>query len=366
MTQDIDVSQIADVIDGRVPGVDKILAQFFAYVGIGISKYEYLFTFSNGKTTRVSSTFFLDSKNIEKLFNGEQINYLDIDLSSVIRIDIIPICYDTTTIILTYKNENGTVGTTTIKGPDEYDAFAIKEKFLLSEQFTTLFSSALDLTKIQRAIPVFIFNEKYFQLIGLERDFLSDKNRNWLKSNNYPKTSKAEKIKALVDPFDRGAAGMIGVGKQITIPSKTKTITVQITYNNISQGAFDENPTIPANTGFVWEKEDVYGEHVSDLRRYEYNYPKTGITQIKLMLFPNAVNLHPTTQPTYILPNSQTLNSAKADLYKNSHDSSNTVVYKDYTKSTNQETGKTSSEQNANASNQSSGQDLKKGPPQKG
>lgn len=41
MTQTIDVSNAADFIDGTVCGVDKLVGNFFTYVGVGVSSYQY-------------------------------------------------------------------------------------------------------------------------------------------------------------------------------------------------------------------------------------------------------------------------------------------------------------------------------------
>jgi hypothetical protein len=82
----------------------------------------------------------------------------------------------------------------------------------------------------------------------------------------------------------------------------------------------------------VWDREEIYGEHAADLRRYSYNNPKVGITQIKLQLFPNQVQKHPV-YPTYIMPRTQVLPIAKADLFKDIHNSTQKLVYKAYTPS---------------------------------
>ncbi len=46
--QDIDVSSVENIIDGEAYGIDKLLVHFFAYIGIGISRYKTRYTTRDG------------------------------------------------------------------------------------------------------------------------------------------------------------------------------------------------------------------------------------------------------------------------------------------------------------------------------
>ncbi len=441
MSQVVDLSAASTVVDGNVPGISRLVAQLFAYVGIGISKYEYKITYADGTTTSVPTTYLLDSLQLDNVLNvggnpttgirrdlqetliGDSLRTFRLTVKQIRSVDIQPIAQDKLNMVVDCLDANNAViESTIINGPDETDIFAVKEKFYISEMFSSLFLLALDLNKQETNIPFFIFGKQYFELPGLgglnkketqvkneitrtqsqlndvnaaikeienirvtsiipiiaaaqladqllqrrklpalrqqratlnkiisdaqgelvkttnAKRALTDQNRVWL-SQNHPKSSNAKTLRAdvfkdteifLVDRFDKGAAAMFGISKTITVPSKTRSIRLAIQYNHTSKAFYDQNPNYPSSTEISWNKSEIYGEHAGDLRRYPYNYPKTAITQVKIQLFPNKVQVHPT-YPTYVMPRTQVLPGAKADLFLDVHNSTSKVIYKKYT-----------------------------------
>lgn len=332
MTQLIDLVDIEEAIDGNIPGIDKVATEFFAYVGVGISKYEYVFTYSNGTTRRINASYIYSTAEIRDYLNGVKLApHPTLVGGTVVGVDIIPICSDRLTVTLVCLDQaNNQLNTTIINGPDELDAFAIKEKFFLAEQFGKLIQMAIGSSNVVQPIPVRFFGQTYFNITTASSTGSFSLNNNLLRSIPYPQSDRAKRTNVLVDFLDKGVAGMTAIQTQLNIPSKTRSINVIVEYDHISAAYYDEDPTIPSDTNLVWEREDIYGENYSDNRRYVYNTPKTGITQMKLVLYPNKASKIGT-NPRFKIPAANIIPSAKADLLKDVHNSTNKDVYKRYT-----------------------------------
>jgi hypothetical protein len=90
---------------------------------------------------------------------------------------------------------------------------------------------------------------------------------------------------------------MFGYNKNIQIPAKTRQVKVTIDFTHNSNAINDPN----AEPRVDWTDEDIYGEHLRDGGLYEYNFPKTAVTQTKLLITTEQPKVN-SAYPTYYLP----------------------------------------------------------------
>ena len=127
-SQTIDLSDVDAVVDGKVLGLSKLQAQFFAYVGAGITGYQIKATTENGK--ELFNWFVNTSYEVSSRLQNSKDNRIELLKDTVI--EIIPLVQDITTVSLIMKNANNNeIERHDLSGPDAIDVFAIKEKSFL-------------------------------------------------------------------------------------------------------------------------------------------------------------------------------------------------------------------------------------------
>ncbi len=140
--QTIDLTDAADLIDGNVYGIDSVVGQFFAYVGIGLSRYKFNIPYESGNTQ--TNWFIIDTTVYEDI--GEDfatrgptsIFYPEGGVDESKPIELIPIADDITTINIRYLDGNDDlISEKNIDGPTAEDIFAVKEKFYIPKFLET-------------------------------------------------------------------------------------------------------------------------------------------------------------------------------------------------------------------------------------
>jgi hypothetical protein len=334
MSQIVDISDIADLADGNVTGINKLNAHFFTYIGTGISKYNYVLRDIDGVVVKTLNTYILDKQNWGFFLTNKEFNKYQIP-SNVVRIDLEPITSDIVDVNIDCIGADGSViKRETITGPREKDIFAVKEKFLISTYVNKLFNAVTNFD-LRKDLDVYIFGIKYFTIGAPKittvrtgsttRTKIESKNANtnWLKEY-YPQykgftddwsAQKWETGDFTLKGFDKGAAAMFGYSKNIQIPAKTRQIKVAIDFIHNSTAINDANAEPTVN----WTDEDIYGEHLEDGGLYEYNFPKTAVTQTKLLITTEQPKIN-STYPTYYLPIQNVWKIQKSLLTKDVHD----------------------------------------------
>ncbi len=318
--QDVDVSNVASVIDGEAYGVDKIVAHFFAYFGVGISKYtvkytdylEYkqddnmipltypvyisgafapentkqvLFPYYPPATTALENCFCCPEKGEEGPFiytkDGEPIN-------------ITPVTDDLTDVKLEFYDEgDNLLGTHIIKGPDERDIWSVKEKFFVPYYLGNMYVWMMDATNEEFKI----FNQRYTTMdairgVDIPTAQLKDINAEWMQAYHYPLFDVTSNEYRRVNKFDLGAAAMFGISADIVLPRRTRRIRVSIIFNHKSNTIFDSSPRTK-----LWDEQEIYYDYLTNTksseRLYEYGYPRCGITAMHLSLHPDTVDITP-------------------------------------------------------------------------
>lgn len=320
MSQVVDISDIADLVDGNVTGINKLNAHFFTYIGTGISKYNYILRDADNRVVKTLNTYILDKQNWGFFLTNKAFNKYQIP-PEVVRIDLEPVTSDIVDINIDCIGVDGSIlKRETILGPREKDIFAVKERFLISTYVNKLFNY---ITNFDNNIDVYVFDIKYFKLVKGINFETNNPNTNWLKAH-YPKyvgltddwsAQKWEKGEYVLKGFDKGAAAMFGYNKNIQIPAKTRQIKVAVDFIHYSTAINDANAEPIVN----WTDEDIYGEHLEDGGLYEYNFPKTAVTQTKLLITTEQPKTN-STYPTYYLPIQNVWKVQKTLLTKNVHD----------------------------------------------
>lgn len=169
--QDIDVSEISGVIDGETYGIDRLVAHFFAYIGLGISTYDieyvdattdkivreniipvnqYKYKVGSLKGKPSLIPLYNNPNSWDKVvstYNEAIKTKYSAKIKENTNINIIPVCYDKTDIRLDFISLNGDViGSETIQGPTEKDIWAVKEKFFLPFHIANLYGWCTDAT----------------------------------------------------------------------------------------------------------------------------------------------------------------------------------------------------------------------------
>jgi len=161
-SQVIDLTDIADVIDGKVFGINELYAQFFAYIGIGLTRYKFKVPFrgkaggvaANFVGTATGSTetnwFILDKRVYEDI--GDDFNtrgpssefYPEGGIIETEPIELVPLAEDITNVQISYLDENDQIiGQYPVAGPTAEDIFAVKEKFYIPKFIETPIRSGI-------------------------------------------------------------------------------------------------------------------------------------------------------------------------------------------------------------------------------
>ena len=346
MTQTIDLTDAADLIDGSTYGVKHTTSQFFAYVGIGITDYkircqtvdgERFFNYYiqdsefvyqdivrevNPKFPYAAQRFDLSTVNLQNILNITATSIgLKFELLPDTDIEIIPQCYDQTDVTISYFDSTGRlVKQEEIPGPRAIDIWAIKEKAYFP---LTLFSIFRYIKPNNNNITV--FGQKYTDTNALSaffKDAAGLIGRNWqqpLPTDLYDVAAKhflnkydfltwnggypgyawyAQKIREGkgerwydIALNDYGAAAMIGIGKDIIVPTQTRTVDIKVQFTHTSDIIGDTNPEIKG-----WTSQEIYNNEFGNSngtsrRLTEYGNPRCGITKMKFILTPNNIEI---------------------------------------------------------------------------
>jgi len=261
-------------------------------------------------------------------------------------IEITPLVEDQTTIMLEYLDENEIVlKKEFVNGPTDRDVWAVKEKVyfpltlygifefinsndnpinVFGQTYTT--TSALgDLmvrNKNARSIGKTLLDSQITGVGNTVRDvnarFLLNK-YNFTRfggKQSYPLPGAFDNSninKAYRAVQDYGAAAMFGVGKNIVIPPKTRSVRVTVQFKNTTQAFKDTSPKTKA-----WFDQEIYVNDFGDgsgvgMRVHEYGNPRCGVTSMKFLLSPNDFKISES-YSSYELPpiNSTVLGIQKA------------------------------------------------------
>lgn len=139
LQQSIDVSTVSAAIDGKVAGLDSVTGQFFAYVGLAISRYQITYT-ENGVSKR-ANWYVTDLDNYRKYLRAELGGKFRIKPDQGTPIEITPYVDDKLSINLKAYSESGQlIQTIPIFTPNAEDLWAIKEKAFLPLTLYPLFA----------------------------------------------------------------------------------------------------------------------------------------------------------------------------------------------------------------------------------
>lgn len=354
--QDIDVSEASQLIDGETYGVDKIILHFFAYVGIGMSKYSLTYTDYRGQeltdntipvdylsyisgayapeaikpiliplyTPGMSSTGSMgtgsnnagtstDPSYIEVpdptcaccdgvgIPGGSSGPLVEIQEGGSLM-EISPVADDTTDIRIDFLDDQELlIASQIIKGPDERDIWAVKEKFFIPYYLGNLYSWMIDSTKDEYKIA----NQRYTTMDAIRgvddpSSPIKDINAEWVKTYHYPLYDTVTREYGRVNKSDRGAAAMFGISEDLVVPKGTRIIRVNIVFNHKSNVIFDSNPQLKK-----WTDREIYYDYYTNTihsdRVYEYGNPRCGVTAMHVSLHPDKVEISPNYN-TYKIP----------------------------------------------------------------
>lgn len=327
--QDIDVSEAASLIDGETYGVDRIVAHFFAYIGVGISKYnvKYIDELNDKQrdnTIPLTWDLYLSGAYAPQttkpvlipLYTGSAPTPLDchccgdkglngpfVYTLNGEPIDINPVTDDITDIRLDFLDASeGLIDSKLLKGPDDRDIWAVKEKFFVPYYLGNLYSWMFDCKDEEFNI----YNQRYTTMNAIrgvdDTGSLSDKDINaaWMQEYHYPLYDKLSDEYLRVNKSDRGAAAMFGINENVVVPKGTRTIRVNIIFNHNSNTIFDTNPRIKD-----WDDQEIYYDYYTNAqtsqRLFEYGNPRCGVTGMHLSLHPNNVQISKDYN-TYLVP----------------------------------------------------------------
>lgn len=354
-SQTVDLTEAADIIDGKVYGIQYTTSQFFAYVGAGITDYkikvqtvddgERIFNFYVGDTedvwNRTRGVVNVEGRdeNGNAIPSTYTVTYSSdlfeegkkIQLVPDTPIEIIPRVYDKTVVNLEYVDGSGNVlDSDIIDGPNEKDVWAIKEKTLFPMSLFGIFKF-FDLNNNPHNIV--IFGQKYTDTDAL-KDFFTD-NTNYLgyvynspAFDFFGSTNRDPNVKFVFNKIDftnggtypspkwytpsdstsvekavneRGAAAMFAIGKTRIVPSKTRSVRVTVRFTHDSSIIADANPELKG-----WNLQELYSDEYGQSTGYskrllEYGRPRCGITKMKFLLAPNNLNAS-VKYTTYFIP----------------------------------------------------------------
>lgn len=332
LTQTIDITDLDNFADGLVCGVNRLVGHFFAYVGLGISNYEYLIKFQPwaGLPDKKLSTLILSFDKLKKLIENDTISDTDkIDLSQAAEIHIIPKCNDTIDFTFRYVNAFGsTISEETADGPTVDDVFAIKEKTILPLILSKLFTRTCKLPSY--ALPVrYKGTKRLFQLRSYGE--MNDPMAVFLKQNFTARFFTELNTTKKLFP-DRGAAAFFGIQKKLYIPTGTRTIEVVVNmrHDSVAYGLSEDDSGIHR-----YDISEVQAEHTTPpFKFYRSGPPKMGVTQMKLCLYDNEYK-RVVGYPSYYIPDTHIWSIRKRAVANriDGYDTADTTIrYADYTR----------------------------------
>jgi len=369
IAQNVDISDIANLVDGQVGGVDYVTAQLFAYVGSALSRMKIRCTV-DGRTVEYPWLVH-DVTTYRKFLTAEGSSIRNSSNAIVpdrgTAIEIVPVADDSVDLDLQLLGDNDVVlDTLNIKGPDAVDLWAVKEKVDFP---LTLFPLFAFFKPNKNTITV--YNQTYTTTDALKGMFLHDPSRipqpldsvnlqqlyntvtdrnakfiikRWGEYyNTYGRLAYTDVwqeqggggFEQLIEVSlqkmavqDKGSSAFFGVGRSVIIPKQTRAVQVKVKFNNTAPARLDSNPK-----GKNWNLSEIYNTLFSlkptlspdkaPNPLYEYGDPRCGITKIKLQLIPNN-DVNSTKHTTYNLPpTSNTVAGIARDrVFRNVHDTS--------------------------------------------
>lgn len=341
ITQTINLNDVSDFVDGNVYGVKYTTAQFFAYVGAGITDYKIKIQTEEGEKT--FNYNIADSEHMyDHIVQDKNAAFPEVFDQQLGRqkyrpipgtpIEIIPQCYDRTIITLSFIDGRGVVRKEeVINGPNELDVWAIKEKAFFPLTLFGLYEFVEPTGN-----DILVFGQKYTNTDAIKLMFDTDKPgifgqgithepytestlrdvaaRFFVNKYNFVKYGTAypgdvyfgkrygENNKFYYRALpDHGAAAMFGVGKDIVIPSQTRTVRVDVSFKHTSEIIQDFDPNLKG-----WEEQEIYADEYGQStglsrRCVEYGNPRCGITKMKLLIAPNDLKIA-SEYPSYSIP----------------------------------------------------------------
>jgi hypothetical protein len=359
MSQVVDISEASELVDGNVYGVNQIVSQFFAYVGVGISNYTIKVQTTDGPKTL--NYYVADSEEVYTRVVGSDNAAVtapkDDDRAKKLKspghlytllpntpIEVVPHCYDKTQITLEYVGANNSVlKVQEVNGPRERDIWAVKEKVFFP---LTLYGLYEYINPSSTGNDITVFGQKYtntndikvmFDRSNAQTElFLHPSKKTFTKAtlkdvaarfllnkwdfetwqNAYPGPIWFANNKRYKAANDFGAAAMFGVGADTVVPRGTRSIRISVAFDHTSPVITDNDP---ASKG--WKSDYIYvddfGNHNStSIRTTEYGNPRCGITKIKLQLFPNKVEVSDKSLSYSIPPTQATVLGLQKQLYQ--------------------------------------------------
>jgi hypothetical protein len=324
MTQTVDLTSASDIIDGSVYGIKYSTSQFFAYIGAGITNYKVTMTTAEGVKTfnygLADSEIWYDRIFVLKNRSFPEVRDNDLGFQRYVPIvgtpiEITPIVNDKTSVTLDYIDDSGKIlKTETINGPDETDVWAIKEKVFFPLTLLPIFL----FVSLTGNNPITVFGQEYtntnklsplfdnFNGADILGDFnktipttLTDVNAKFLLNKYNFKSQGATNFAPYGSNYsykdksleEYGAAAMFGVGKNIIIPFKTRTVNITVNFTHTSDIINDSNPEIKG-----WTSQDIYSDELGQntgvsQKLTEYGAPRCGITKMKFLIAPNDIQV---------------------------------------------------------------------------
>lgn len=245
LQQSIDVSTVSAAIDGKVAGLDSVTGQFFAYVGLAISRYQITYT-ENGVSKR-ANWYVTDLDNYRKYLRAELGGKFRIKPDQGTPIEITPYVDDKISINLKAYSESGQlIQTIPIFTPNAEDLWATKEKAFLPLTLYPLFAFFEPNNN-----DVTVFDKKYTNtdaLLPLFNNTVSQQGDNAFKVQVDQIKASIEEIKEFLD---EKAIFQFRIEQ-----ARTLIIRSNLSYSGISQETLQAAElTITANTALLeqWE-----------------------------------------------------------------------------------------------------------------
>lgn len=332
LTQTIDITELDNFADGLVCGVDKLVGHFFAYVGLGISNYEYVVKFQPWANLpdKKLNTLILTFDKLKKLIETDTLADADkVDLTQAAEIHLIPKCNDTIDFTFRYVNGFGSViGEDTANGPTVDDVFAIKEKSILPLILSKLFTRTCKLPSYD--LPVRYKGVKRLFLLR-EYNNMNDPMATFLKqnftTNFFTQLNTTKKLYP-----DRGAAAFFGIQKKLYMPTGTRSVEVVVNmrHESVAYGLSEDDSGIHR-----YDISEVQAEHTTPpYKFFRSGPPKIGITQMKLCLYDNEYK-RVAGYPSYYIPDTHIWSIRKkavANRIEGYDTTDTTIRYADYTR----------------------------------
>lgn len=162
LEQSINAVSVAPIIDGQVAGVDYLTGNFFAYVGLGISRYRVHYTYKG--VSKSVNWYVKDLISYRQAIQGDAASGTRIKADKGTPIKIEPISDDTIEIKIEYLDSVGQKLTTAdVITPTVEDLWAVKEKVFFPLTLYPIYVFFED-----NENPITVFDTKYTTTTALK------------------------------------------------------------------------------------------------------------------------------------------------------------------------------------------------------